>query len=316
MGTVFKVVTNGALTTLVAFNSCHGASPYVVAIPGLALGQDGNFYGTTGQGGITNSAYPYGMGTVFRLLFAPIITLQPQSQTNNPGATVMFLVGTTSLNPMGYQWQKNGTNLADGGNISGSLTGTLIVTNLAQSDLGSYTVITTNAFGSATSSIAMLVMPPYIKTPFSGAVTYWGKDATLSVVAWGTGPLSYQWFKDGVTVLNATNQELTLTSIQFTNAGLYSVVVTSALGSATNAPAQVVVNPAGVSLGFSPTLTINGVAGYSYIIQSAPNLTDTNAWVTRTNLTLTQPVQLWVDTNVDAISPFNSKYFYRVLPGQ
>jgi hypothetical protein len=96
----------------------------------------------------------------------------------------------------------------------------------------------------------------------------------------------------------------------------YSVVVTSPFGSVTNGAAQVIVEPAGVSLGFSPTLTISGVVGYSYIIQSAPNLTDTNAWLTVTNLTLTQPVQLWVDTNIDASSPFNPTHFYRVLPGQ
>jgi hypothetical protein len=58
------------------------------------------------------------------------------------------------------------------------------------------------------------------------------------------------------------------------------------------------------------------VAGYSYIIQSSTNLADTNAWVTVTNLTLSQPVQLWVDTNVDASSPFNPTRFYQVLPGQ
>ncbi|MEI8045352.1 MAG: hypothetical protein WCL11_28335, partial [Verrucomicrobiota bacterium] len=68
--------------------------------------------------------------------------------------------------------------------------------------------------------------------------------------------------------------------------------------------------------GFSPTLTIGGVAGYSYVIQSSTNLADTNAWVTLTNLTLTQPVELWVDTSVDASTPFYTKYYYRVLPGQ
>ena len=129
-------------------------------------------------------------------------------------------------------------------------------------------------------------------------------------------PLSYQWFKDGVAILNSNTQSLTFASIQSTNAGLYSAVVSSSLGTVTNAPAQVIVYPAGVSLGFCPTVTISGVVGYSYIIQSSTNLTDTNAWATLTNLTLTQPVQLWVDTNVDASSPFNSKYFYRVLPGQ
>ena len=42
-GTVFKVTTNGTLTTLVSFNSTNGAYPYAA----LTLGNDGNFYGTT-----------------------------------------------------------------------------------------------------------------------------------------------------------------------------------------------------------------------------------------------------------------------------
>lgn len=105
-------------------------------------------------------------------------------------------------------------------------------------------------------------------------------------------------------------------SIQFTNAGLYSVVVSSPYGSVTNDAYQVIVNPASVALGFYPGLTVGGVVGYSYVIQSTTNLADTNAWVTLTNLTLTQPVQLFIDTNVDASSPFNPKTFYKILPGQ
>ena len=94
------------------------------------------------------------------------------------------------------------------------------------------------------------------------------------------------------------------------------MVVSSPFGSVTNVAAQVIVNPAEVALGFYPGLTINGVVGYSYIIQSSTNLADVNAWITLTNLTLTQPVQLWLDTSVDASSPFNPLQFYRVLPGQ
>jgi uncharacterized repeat protein (TIGR03803 family) len=44
-GTVFKVMTNGTLTALVAFNSNNGAYPEAA----LTLGNDGNFYGTTPQ---------------------------------------------------------------------------------------------------------------------------------------------------------------------------------------------------------------------------------------------------------------------------
>ena len=40
---MFKVTTNGVLTTLVSFNSTNGASPSAE----LVLGKDGNFYGTT-----------------------------------------------------------------------------------------------------------------------------------------------------------------------------------------------------------------------------------------------------------------------------
>jgi len=87
------------------------------------------------------------------------------------------------------------------------------------------------------------------------------------------------------------------------------------LGSVTNTPEQVVVNPAGLSLGFSPTITIRGVAGYTYIIQSTTNLANTNSWITLTNLTLTEPILLFVDTNTDASLPANPYRYYRVLLG-
>jgi hypothetical protein len=58
------------------------------------------------------------------------------------------------------------------------------------------------------------------------------------------------------------------------------------------------------------------VVGQSYIIESSTNLANPNAWITLTNLTLTQPVQIWVDTSVDASSPFNPSHFYQILPGQ
>ena len=83
---MFKVTTNGTLTTLVSFNGSDGASP----VAALTLGNDGNFYGTTKEGG-------NGDGTVFRFSAFTVITVQPQSQTNYAGATVMFLVSATSL---------------------------------------------------------------------------------------------------------------------------------------------------------------------------------------------------------------------------
>jgi uncharacterized repeat protein (TIGR03803 family) len=52
-GTIFKITTNGALTTLFTFNSTNGAFP----VAPLLLGGDHNFYGTTLMGGSNNSPW-------------------------------------------------------------------------------------------------------------------------------------------------------------------------------------------------------------------------------------------------------------------
>ncbi len=239
----------------------------------------------------------------------PAITSQPQSVTVHAHDSVSFSVVASGDSPLAYQWSLNGTN------ISGATASSVTISNVTQNALGAFSVIVTNVAGSVISSNAMLTMYPFIRSPFLGAVTFWGKDATFSVEAWGSEPLSYQWFQNGLRVLNATNQTLTLTSIQFTNAGLYSIVVSNTFGSVTNAPAQVVVNPAGVSLGMYPGVVVSGVVGYTYNIQATSDLTNTNSWTTVATLTLMLPVQLWVDTQVDALSPTNPHKYYKVVPG-
>jgi len=61
-GTVFEITQAGKLTTLYNFcsqsNCADGSGPY----GGLVLGRDGNFYGTTSQGGADGVS-----GTVFRI---------------------------------------------------------------------------------------------------------------------------------------------------------------------------------------------------------------------------------------------------------
>ncbi len=88
----------------------------------------------------------------------PAITVQPQSQTNYAGATVTFLVSATSPSPLSYQWQKNGTNLANGGNISGATTNTLTITGISDSDAATYSVIVSNSYNSVASSNATLTV--------------------------------------------------------------------------------------------------------------------------------------------------------------
>ena len=147
-GTVFKMTTNGALTTLVNFTRANGASPHA----GLALGSDGSFYGTTYYGGSG------GAGVIFRLVLRPAIISQPASRTNGVGTTATFTVTATGIQPFSYQWLKNGTNLVNGGNVSGANTNTLTLANVQTNDTGNFAVVVTNSWGSVTSSVAVLTV--------------------------------------------------------------------------------------------------------------------------------------------------------------
>jgi uncharacterized repeat protein (TIGR03803 family) len=63
-GTVFKITPSGTLTTLYTFpDFSDGCNPAA----GLALGLDGNFYGTTSTCGESSTGCPFGCGTVFRI---------------------------------------------------------------------------------------------------------------------------------------------------------------------------------------------------------------------------------------------------------
>ena len=258
---------------------------------------------------------PYGAATselATAFVYLPVSILsQPASLVVPYFAPATFGVTAYGFpSPASYQWTLNGTNLV------GANSSTLTINSVRLANTGSYQVQVGNGYSSTNSYPATLDMSPSITSPFSGAAAIWGSGTAISVGAIGSGTLTYQWYLNGLPIAGATGSTLDFASIQFTNAGLYSVVVSSPYGGVTNVAAQVIVNPAGVALGFSPTVVITGTTGYSYTIQRSANLADTNAWETLASFTLTQPVLLWVDTNVDVFTALNSKYFYRVLPGQ
>jgi len=66
-GTVFKITPKGKLTTLYRFCSLTGCSDGALPYGKLIQAQDGNFYGTTSQGGNSDSLCVGGCGTVFKI---------------------------------------------------------------------------------------------------------------------------------------------------------------------------------------------------------------------------------------------------------
>jgi len=69
-GTVFEVTTAGVLSTLANFSGGNGANP----VGGLVQGTNGNFYGTTAYGGNLNLNFGLGVGTVFKITPAGVLS--------------------------------------------------------------------------------------------------------------------------------------------------------------------------------------------------------------------------------------------------
>ena len=87
--------------------------------------------------------------------------------------------------------------------------------------------------------------PPSIESDPEDQTALVGQDATFNVLASGTLPLRYQWYYNTNTVLtNATSSILTLTNVQLSDSGGYSVVVTNSYGSVTSSVAQLTVSAA------------------------------------------------------------------------
>jgi len=98
----------------------------------------------------------YNAGSAGKCGLAPVIAIQPRSQTAVAGTNVTLSVTAGGTPPLSYQWQLN-TNI-----ITGATGSSLLLTNLQMTDAGAYSVIVSNSVGSVTSSTAVLTVtyPP------------------------------------------------------------------------------------------------------------------------------------------------------------
>ena len=152
--------------------------------------------------------------------------------TGNSYSLNVAVQGTGGSNQ--YQWYKDGTAL------TGETSSTLNFSALAESDAGDYTVVVSNGVSSVTSDTATVTVMPRLQIsaqPASLSLTE-GESGELSVTASGYGTLSYQWFKNGSAITNATASSIRFDNISSNDAGSYYVVVyddnSSTMSSAAN----------------------------------------------------------------------------------
>ncbi len=172
---VALVVTSSSATLYVYNTNSQGSASLAIAnaVQAFAgptyLGTDPytasrTFNGTIDEVAVFNYAMtPSQVGQLYSgASFNPIITNQPVSEEVYEGQSSQFTVGALSSSALYYQWQTNNVDLSDGGNISGSTTATLTISNVSATNVASYQVVVSNVWGAVTSSVATLALVPPI----------------------------------------------------------------------------------------------------------------------------------------------------------
>jgi sugar lactone lactonase YvrE len=144
----------------------------------------------------------------------PVITVQPASQFVAEGSSATFSLAAAGSGPFGYLLYFGGTNLVQSGTNS-ALTLPAVSTN----NTGNYTLVVTNAYGSATSQVASLTVgfAPSVTSQTGEQTVLLGSNVTLSVAVGGTGPFTYQWQINGTNLPNNL-----ITTVAGTNGSGYS----------------------------------------------------------------------------------------------
>jgi pectin methylesterase-like acyl-CoA thioesterase len=208
----------------------------------------------------------------------PKVTTPPANYAGSPGDSVSFTPVYTGAAPFTFAWQKNGTNLSDGGNISGTATDTLAIVNAQDADSGYYTVVIANAFGSITSApptvlaISANDIAPTISGPDDQVVVQ-GQNATFTGLVVGKPIPSLQWQRDGVDLPGETNFSLTIINAQYPadDGAVFSLIASNSVAAVTNsATLTVTVPPVITASPSSLTVTNSAAAAFSVTATGVP----------------------------------------------
>ena len=166
---------------------------------------------------------------------SPTITSQPSSATKTVGESVTFSVIASGTAPLSYQWRK-------GGNIiPGATSSSYVISSVTIGDAGSYDVVVSNTFGSATSNLVTLtiIKAVTIISVTSATGTYGGTVNLSATLTSGGAPLSGKTVdfnlrggsSVGTAVTNSSGvATLNNVSLAGINTGLYPGSVGSGVG--------------------------------------------------------------------------------------
>lgn len=272
-GMSLVLVTSGLLLTGCGAGSADTAVQTETTAPSNPdSGTGGDTGGTPDNGGNDggNQPEPHSLN----------LTSQPSNATIYEGQSQTFSLAVSHNYPITIRWFKNGNQ------ISGATGTSFTVSNATTGSAGTYSCSVTdgeltvncNSFALTVNRIARITTQPTNQAVSEGV------NVQLSVVASGTGPLSYQWYFNGQSLSGASAATLSLNNIAVDKSGSYYVVVSNAGSSVTSNTANVSVTPAIVTNGRAQiswnrpttradgsTLSAGEIAGYKLYYSETSN---------------------------------------------
>jgi len=185
----------------------------------------------------------------------PTVASQPAALSVVAGSEAVFAVVARGTEALSYQWRRNGAA------INGANAPVLKLAQVTSADATGYSVLVSNTAGSVVSETAALtvsdgpVQPvaPSIVTQPVAVVVNAGNTATFAVGVSGSGPLSFQWLRNGTPIAGAVSAFHSIAQAAAVDAGGYSVRVSNGVGVATSASASLTVNAG--SAGSAPVIS-------------------------------------------------------------
>jgi len=297
-----------------------GAASKVLRIANASAADAGDYYCVATYNPVEASI----MSNTFTVTLnvAPAVTTNPRGDTVCEGKPFTLTAGGSG-SALQYQWMKGGVNIPTA--TSASYT----VASATSVDASSYAVMISNSCGSVTTNAAVVMVnaAAMITNEPTDVVVTAGAPLTFTVVATGAAPLNYQWYRDGVSIPNATGATFTINSAMASDTGNYRCIVTNNCGSDTSATV-VARRPVSVSdivtggfvLSIATPNPSNDAVSFTYALPTSENVrvSLTDALGRQVAMLVNEPADAGahrVEFNVTALNLTPGVYMYTINAG-
>lgn len=196
------------------------------------------------------------INTLFKAALPAILSISrtPEDPVYE-GSTVTFQAGVVGTTSPTYQWMKGGAP------VFGQTTSKLVLTNVVVADSGNYSLeVKSGALTLSESAGTLTVIssePRFSKAPLP-AVKFINGSVKFEASVYGSVPLTYQWKHGSDLIPGATTTSLSLTDLQSSDAGDYTLVAMNPLGTNEITASLTLITPST----YSSVVTDLGPLGY------------------------------------------------------